>query len=394
MRLLELAPMARVPAMDGADRRMWSLFQASVAAGARATFLGREVRVGLDGRIVRHGAAPGWRKRKLAVALVAMAGGRDYWRTKFISGKYRNLVRIEEKLSEYDIVNIHFLFASPLFNHFRGRRLGLTIDTHNYDPDVFGFYRDWARDPVTRLLAGRAARMSVESVAGLPRGTVMIHVSEADAKAYTALRPDLRHEVIENGCVVRPRARGPDYTAKTKVLAFVGSLSAKMNEDALANFATEFWPVLQGDATVVVAGSNPSSLVIRICSANGWRLLPNVSEEALDQIYEAAHFGVLPFQYGAGSKLKLLEACGRGVPVLSTRAGVGGVHQIPASIFVGEDPGGWLQMLRDPGPLQSRIPEATAFAERHTWRVLGERRLRLLESCAPVTWDSSTGESS
>lgn len=378
--------MARVPVMDGADRRMWSLYQASVAAGACATFLGRDVRSGPDGKIVPHGAVPGWRKRKLAVALFAMATGRDYWRTKFLSAHYQKLVRIEQKSSEYDTLNIHFLFASSLSKNFRGR--GLAIDTHNYDPDVFGHYRDWARDPVTRVLADRASRMSVEALARLPKGTVMIHVSDADARAYAALRPDLRHEIVENGCVVRPRAVGPEYSAKKKVLAFVGSLSAKMNEDALANFAASFWPVLRGAADVVVAGSNPSSLVIRTCSDNGWRLMPNVSEEALDHIYEAAHFALLPFQYGAGSKLKLLEACGRGVPVLSTPAGVGGVQEIPSSVFVSEDPAAWLRMLREPGLLASRIPEASAFAERHSWRVLGERRLRLLESCTPVSWNA------
>jgi hypothetical protein len=185
---------------------------------------------------------------------------------------------------------------------------------------------------------------------------------------------------------VRPRITLPDYHSREpKQLLFVGSLSAQMNQDALRHLAERYWPHLRDVTRMCVAGSNPPSTVAALCAAQGWELLPNVTEDELDACYATAHFAVLPFAYGAGSKLKLMEACGRGVPALTTPAGVTGVNQIPPLVQVSEDPATWRKSVQECGPPTGEALQQTLnFADQVSWPHLGARLGRILAD-SPIT---------
>lgn len=149
--------------------------------------------------------------------------------------------------------------------------------------------------------------------------------------------------------------------------------------------ATRFWPSLRTTTEFRVAGSAPPARLMALCSQLGWRLFPNVEERFLDQLYAEAHFAVLPFSYGEGSKLKLFEACGRGVPVLSTRAGVVGVPRLPPLVKVGDEASVWQRETeRAPAPSAEDINATLAFAEEFSWPNLARKFLRAIEHSKPV----------
>jgi glycosyltransferase involved in cell wall biosynthesis len=321
---------------------------------------------------------------KLRAALGAILSGGDYWQTKMLS---RTVWRSVEKVADepFDAVLVNFLYATPLLLPFRGRSLRLVIDTHNYDPAVFSGFAAAARNPLTRLLCRRAVLTSRRALAALPVGTVLVHVSVADAEQWRRDRPDLRHTVVENGCDLQPRRNRPDYTAATKQLIFVGSLSAQMNQDALTHFARTFWPALRDSVRLRVVGSNPPPELARRCHSLGWELRASVSEAGLTEAYSDAHYAILPFAYGAGSKLKLFEALGRGLPVLTTTAGAVGVEGLPRSVHVSDSAAAWRTNLdAGAGFTDEKWQEGLDFARRYSWDSLSVRLKDVVETAQPV----------
>jgi Glycosyl transferases group 1 len=355
-----------------------------VAHGVDGRFMGRGVIVD-RGKVSTLPLKTGWKDRKSITALSALLTGRDYWQSKMLTPVFRQAFT-ELRAKDFEATIIHFLYGLPLLSKWRGEQMRLVIETHNYDPAVYNALRTAAGNPLFRLLCARAVRTSFAALHGLPKGTTLVHVSDSDSEAYRKIRPDLNHVVIENGCRVAPRASSPDYTGPgEKRLLFVGSLSAQMNQDALFHLSRVFWPSLRGLARMHVAGSNPSLAVTALCAAQGWELHPNVSDAELADLYAATHYAVAPFAYGAGSKLKLMEACGRGVPILATRAGVTGLAVVPPCVHVSDEPAEWQLVVQSGPPTPQALKETLDFAEQVSWPHLGAKLAKIVEGLDPVT---------
>lgn len=83
------------------------------------------------------------------------------------------------------------------------------------------------------------------------------------------------------------------------------------------------------------------------------------------------HYMVLPFSYSAGSKLKLVNACGKGIPIIATSHGVSGFEALPPTIFVSEEPAEWEAKVRRPlAPTDTELGECRKFAETFSWHRL------------------------
>jgi len=383
-RIIVLAPHAFLPPKDGADRRAWHLFEAMAAGGLSATFIARTAVVLSGAPPVPHSPNLSWRDHKDIAALAALVTGKDYWELKMLRpGVWRALN--QAIVTPFDTVMVNFLYATPLLKRIP-KPYRLLVDTHNYDPGCFKALAEAASNPILRVLCRRAAANSVRVLAKLPMGTVMVHVSQRDADLYRRHRPDLNHVVVENGTSIKPRSQAPDYAAgKKRALMFVGSLSAKMNQDALAHFARHFWPRLRKIAEFRVVGSLPPNQVRSLCSQEGWKLFESVSDEQLDRLYEQAHFAVLPFAYGEGSKLKLLEACGHGVPVIATSAGAVGVLHLPSMVTVSDEVDAWSARIACREQLtEQAVTESLRFASNYTWENLAAKMINLVRLSEPI----------
>jgi glycosyltransferase involved in cell wall biosynthesis len=327
----------------------------------------------------------------MRAAITAFLTGRDYWQTKTLRPPVWESTSALAR-QPFDSLWVSFLYGTPLIRALSGHKARLLIDTQNYDPSVFSGYASATRNPVTKLLCRRAIQTSRRALAALPDGAVLIHVSASDAEQWRRDRPDLQHEVIENGCDVFPRDSRPDYAAATKQLLFVGSLSAQMNRDALAHFAKTFWPELRDSCRLRVVGSNPPPELAKLCQALGWELRANVSEAGLTDAYADAHYAILPFAYGAGSKLKLFEALGRGLPVLTTTAGAVGVEGLPRCVQVADSAADWRTNVdAGAGFTGETWQTGLDFARRYTWESLAARLRDVIETARPVELSPSPG---
>jgi len=360
------APNATYPLRDGGAVRSMQIFENLTAHGWDGFIVGAnftlEVTEGVRVMETRRNS----HRSKASSAAISLICFDHYIRAKQMSRSLVDHFLTRAAKAQPDFVIMSYLFTGELMPFLANAKVA--IDTHNNDWEWFRNLGKDSHNPIQKLICGNSLRRTDAYISRLPAETMLVHVSEDDEAAYRRVRPDIEHVVAPNGCVLKPRQKKPTYDTQLKRLIFVGSLSSRMNIDALRNFESEYWQRLKHCVRLTVVGSNPPNQIEALCQKNRWSLAANVDDDELDHHYEEAHLVIMPFAYGAGSKLKLAEACGRSIPVISTPAGVKGISEnLPASVKVSESPDEWRDVIRNYEFPNEDAEAAIRFAEKHTW---------------------------
>jgi glycosyltransferase involved in cell wall biosynthesis len=173
---------------------------------------------------------------------------------------------------------------------------------------------------MARLQLSPVARFEARAVASVGR---VLAVSREEQKAFEKIAPGRVH-LVPNGVHLdaTPLARPPD----SRRLLYVGSMGYGPNADAVTHFLEDIVPlVLATKVSFDVVGSKPPSSVRRAASraviettVHGF--VPNV-----DSHYAGKRAMVVPLRHGGGTRLKILEALARGLPVITTSVGCAGL---------------------------------------------------------------------
>jgi GT2 family glycosyltransferase len=121
---------------------------------------------------------------------------------------------------------------------------------------------------------------------------------------------------------------------------FVAGFGHPPNVDAALWVASEIFPLVKKrrpDATLSLVGSNPTAEVLALASdeieVTGW-----VSSEELKARYSRARVAAVPLRFGAGVKLKVVEAMVEAVPLVTTPVGAQGLPALDQVASVKESP--------------------------------------------------------
>jgi glycosyltransferase involved in cell wall biosynthesis len=236
---------------------------------------------------------------------------------------------------------------------------------------------DWPR----RLIYRREAEaLSAVQAAQVAQYDHAVAVSEVEAAALREHNPSV--VVAPNG--VDPfgqpdlsRFRRPRSDRDPLRLLFVGSLNYEPNRQGLEWFVHEVAPLarqrLKIDVEVVGPGRRGPELP-------GVRYLGRVDN--LDAAYARADAAVVPLLAGAGSRLKVVEALGRGVPLVATGIGAEGYDLADGEqAFIADTPAAMVERLalldhslRTDGRLvTSIVEEGYDVATEYFWPAIGER---------------------
>jgi glycosyltransferase involved in cell wall biosynthesis len=349
---LVLAPHLAYPTRNGADiliDRTWAEFSRFVPY---VDVVGMDCVVRMAGGHTEHVEAYANRPRsKVVAALRAVVRHSHYLREKFLTPRFGAQARKYLLRPEYGLVACSPLCSAELaMEHVASGGL-VCVFTHNDEVRWF----ENLRAASNNLLSRYVCSTSIEWVHGLfaehGRDLLFLHVTAQDFDSYRRMFPTHHGAVVPIGVDARPVAPSwrPGADAPVQLL-FAASLGVQMNADALDHFAQVFFPQLLSTLgvrlVVVIAGSNPSARVTRLCRKNNWTLRPDLKESELSDLYAGSAFAILPFAYTAGAKLKLLDALGRGVPVLGTAIMGGGGEQEIAPCLFSDDPEAWVLRLR------------------------------------------------
>ncbi len=158
------------------------------------------------------------------------------------------------------------------------------------------------------------------------RFPALIVSSAADSQALGGGRAT----VIPNGVDIERFAFAGPGVRDAGTLIFTGNMGYHPNEEAVAWFCAEVWPLLRTSHPEVrfqVVGTNPSERIRSLASATtGIEVLGKVPE--VTSYLQRATAAVCPMRSGSGIQNKVIEAMSVGAPVVATgiaNRGVGAV---------------------------------------------------------------------
>ncbi len=196
-------------------------------------------------------------------------------------------------------------------------------------------------------LRRRLYRREARALEALQRGYLRtfdhaLAVSDSERARFEALGGE-SVITVPNGVAPLPlpdRPRGPEPGEPLRLL-FVGSLNYEPNAQGLEWFVREVAPRVRERMDVDIEVVGPGR---RGPELPGVRYLGRVDD--LDLVYAGAHVAVVPLRAGAGSRLKVVEALARGVPLVSTSLGAEG-HDLRDGehALIADDPAGLTERL-------------------------------------------------
>lgn len=113
--------------------------------------------------------------------------------------------------------------------------------------------------------------------------------------------------------------------SQSNVIVFWGAMNRSENEDAVLWFAKEILPIIHSkkpEVVLYVVGANPTTRLDRIKSKN---IVVTGYVDSPVPYFEKAALIVAPLRFGAGVKIKVLEALAAKVPVVATSVAAEGI---------------------------------------------------------------------
>jgi glycosyltransferase involved in cell wall biosynthesis len=142
-------------------------------------------------------------------------------------------------------------------------------------------------------------------------------------------------------------------------------------------------------ARLAIVGSNPSSHVLGLAGV-GITVAANVSDVELRTHYRSSRVGVVPLRYGAGVKLKVVEALREGLPLVTTPTGAQGLPGLDQVASICDSPRGFADavcdLLEDDALWTSRSAAQIAYAAaRYSEKAFRTRLLDVAGIAVPVS---------
>lgn len=153
-----------------------------------------------------------------------------------------------------------------------------------------------------------------------PRYDLVLSISEEETQLLQKICPKVLTQKL-----IYPLKKTPINTKKPYDLIFIGHLEWPPNEMALLWFAEKIFPlILSQSPTVklhVIGKKNPRLASLR----QKKNIVFHGYQKNLDRFLGGAKVYILPFQSGAGVRIKSLSALQNGIPIVSTSLGVAGL---------------------------------------------------------------------
>jgi GT2 family glycosyltransferase len=198
---------------------------------------------------------------------------------------------------------------------------------------------------------------------------IVLYPSEAEAAQVRALEPSVTARCLQPYCFASFAAPRPPPAAPQ--LLFVAGFAHPPNAEAAAWLVQSVLPLIRTrvpDVRLAIVGSNPSAKV-RALAGEAVQIAANVSDAELAAWYGRARVAVIPLTFGAGVKLKVVEALREGLPLVTTTIGAEGLPGVADIASVCNDAESFAaatcRLLQDDALWTQRAAQQVAYAQAH-----------------------------
>jgi GT2 family glycosyltransferase/glycosyltransferase involved in cell wall biosynthesis len=172
------------------------------------------------------------------------------------------------------------------------------------------------------------------------RCDTVFYPSEEEAAQVRSMAPNARVMAVPLYCFRQPEKISASDLAKRHDILFVAGFGHPPNVDAACWLIEKILPRVHAclpHVQLLLVGSNPTEEVVAL-AGDKVQVLGYVDDETLVSMYQSSRVVVAPLRFGAGVKLKVLEAMANGVPVVTTSVGAQGLPSLEEVVPVSDDP--------------------------------------------------------
>jgi sugar transferase (PEP-CTERM/EpsH1 system associated) len=314
--------------------------------------------------------------------------------------KYRSpaLTRALERLvasHDVDVIVCDFLF--PSLNVPNGLGVPVVLFQHNVEAAIWERHAQVAAHPVTRwYMREQWRRMRAFEGAECRRMDRVVAVSAEDCRTLSAAYGLTRVDEVPTGVDTEYFRPSGTVARNRNEIVFTGSMDWLPNEDAVSWFADRILPRILAEvpaARFTIVGRTPSEKVRGLARTHEAITVTGSVPDVRPYMERAAAF-VIPIRIAGGTRLKVYEAMGMEIPIVSTTIGVEGlpVHD-GAELSIADEPERFadavVRLLRDP-ELGARLARTAADRVRSEfgWREVAARFGRI---CGELAGSASVG---
>jgi len=243
--------------------------------------------------------------------------------SKYYLSKTADYIKNLTNEIKFDVFYCDHLTSASYLSHIENvNEIFKFYDEHNINSQAMFTYAKWENNFVRKLvyiLEGIKFRLYEKKK--IPQFDKIFAISPEDLKTLRCFidHPD------KASFLPTPINANNLYRFGSKNILFIGLMSWWPNEQGVTWFVNEVFPFILKEipeAKFQIIGDNVSNK-IKALAGDDIEVLGYVSD--LQKYYENAGVFIAPINIGGGIRIKILNAMGRGMPVISTSLGASGI---------------------------------------------------------------------
>jgi glycosyltransferase involved in cell wall biosynthesis len=300
------------------------------------------------------------------------------------------LRRTVRSVAAEDRVQIWQAEWTPYIGALRGLRSARrVVMAHNVESLIWQRYYEAESDSLKRwYIKQQWRKFEWFERRAFAAATRVVAVSSEDARLIRERFGGQEVDVVDNG-IDRAYFEGIPVDRDPRQILFLGSLDWRPNLDAIDLLLDRIFPQVHAaepSARLCLVGRRPPAALVRqVSTFDTVELHADVPD--VRPFLARSGVMVVPLRIGGGSRLKILEALGTGLPVVSTRVGAEGLELVAGDHYIAaDDPEAMARALvaclRDPAPAWAMAEQGRRLVlDRYDWDHLADRLERVWFDC-------------
>lgn len=251
---------------------------------------------------------------------------------KYTRNSMKKTIQNMCQVKAYDIVIIDHLQMAEYIHNIKAPIT--VLSEHNVETEIWENYStvcNWLIKPFVKINAHRMRKYESEA---LGRFDYVFATTERDKNNLLALNPKANVRVMHPySCFDIVKDENSVKKVNNRIL-FVGSFGWYPNQNAALFLICEVMPVLRTlkeGVELYLVGKDPTQEMLNYAKEHE-DIIVTGRVESTDEYYQKCDLFINPIDDGSGVNIKMLEAMGKGIPIVSSKFGLRGFQHIEEGI--------------------------------------------------------------